>query len=52
MRRGTHAPVALRRRVGRAVPSKLIIGVGERSDCTLPSRGMALLAVARVVLSN
>jgi len=29
---GPHASVALRRRLGRAVPSKLIISVGERSE--------------------
>jgi hypothetical protein len=40
----------VRRRVGRAVPSKLIISVGERSERF--RRVRALLAVGRVVLSN
>ena len=47
---GPHASVALRRRLGRAVPSKLIISVGERSERF--HRVRALLAVGRVVLSN
>ena len=42
--------MALRRRLGRAVPSKLIISVGERSERF--HRVRALLAVGRVVLSN
>ena len=45
-----HASVALRRRVGREVPSKPIISVGERSERFRRMR--ALLAVGRVVLSN
>ena len=40
----------VRRRVGRVVPSKLIISVGERSERF--RRVRALLAVGRVVLSN